>query len=251
MSDHQVIWFEGRPVLLKRKSYSPIKLQVTSDGSLACLANQSAKLSDILSFLSSQKTWIDRQIRKIEHLSRAYPPIYWQENTKVPFLGRFKDLQVFYGSTEQIKVHQDVIEVHLPHPKVPQSKWSRLFAHHYKKIGVSFLENRLKKWSDQMALKPHKVSFRSHNSQWGSCSTSGSVSLNWKLIVAPLPVIDYVVIHELSHLKHLNHSPDFWRLVENHCRHHKICRQWLRRNQFAFDFLEDVPKLHASSYPLF
>ena len=97
-----------------------------------------------------------------------------------------------------------------------------------------------------MSLFPQKVIFRKYKAQWGSCSYNGNICLNWKLIVAHLRVIDYVIIHELSHLKYHNHSKLFWNLVDKYSHRTKECRRWLRNNQFAFDFLEDNPELHAS-----
>ena len=74
------------------------------------------------------------------------------------------------------------------------------------------------------------VSIRSQKTRWGSCGRNGHISLNWRLMLMPDWVRDYVLIHELMHLKRLDHSPRFWRLVEAACPDYRVARQWLRAN---------------------
>ena len=74
------------------------------------------------------------------------------------------------------------------------------------------------------------VSIRSQKTRWGSCGRNGHISLNWRLMLMPDWVRDYVLVHELMHLKRLDHSPKFWRLVEAACPDYRAARQWLRAN---------------------
>jgi predicted metal-dependent hydrolase len=74
------------------------------------------------------------------------------------------------------------------------------------------------------------VSIRSQKTRWGSCGRNGHISLNWRLMLMPPWVRDYVLVHELMHLKRLDHSPAFWRLVEAACPDYRAARQWLRAN---------------------
>ena len=234
-------------ILIKRRPYlRSMRLQVIPSGTVICHVGQTAKVSDINAFLSSNDIWARRQLNKLKVLAKKYPNIYWNPNVQVPFLGQFKPLKTFFGSTKRIVVHKDMIEIHLPHSKISQTEWSELFRRHYKKLGAHLLQSRLEKWSNRMSLFPQKVIFRKYKAQWGSCSYNGNICLNWKLIVAHPCVIDYVIIHELSHLKHHNHSKLFWSLVDTYSHRTKECRRWLRNNQFAFDFLEDSPELHTS-----
>lgn len=93
------------------------------------------------------------------------------------------------------------------------------------------LAERIRHWSAKMGLYPTGISFRKQKTRWGSCSSNGHISLNWKLIFAPEAVIDYVVIHELAHLRHQNHSPAFWQLVEQYDPEAQRHRRWLRAHQ--------------------
>jgi predicted metal-dependent hydrolase len=81
-----------------------------------------------------------------------------------------------------------------------------------------------------------RVSIKEQKSRWGSCSRQGNLNFNWRLLLAPLPVLDYVVTHELAHLKELNHSDRFWQLVARGCPNYLVHRRWLRMHGRALRF---------------
>ena len=75
-----------------------------------------------------------------------------------------------------------------------------------------------------------RITIRDQKTRWGSCSARGTLSFNWRLMLAPPAVLDYVVVHELCHLTHMNHSPAFWALVESVCPDYRIHRKWLKEH---------------------
>lgn len=85
----------------------------------------------------------------------------------------------------------------------------------------------------QMGVHPASMSIRNQRTRWGSCSTRGTLSFNWRLIMAPPEVLDYVVVHELAHMKERNHSKAFWAVVARYCPDYKKYRTWLKQNQAA------------------
>lgn len=93
------------------------------------------------------------------------------------------------------------------------------------------LSDRLRVLSSRMGLNPSKISFRKQKTRWGSCTSAGHISLNWRLVFAPEDVIDYVLIHELAHLRHQNHSKKFWDLVHQFDENMVGHRQWLKIHQ--------------------
>jgi len=92
------------------------------------------------------------------------------------------------------------------------------------------LTRRLLELSVQHGLAVSRVSIRNQRWRWGSCSRAGHICLNWRLMEMPEPVRDYVLIHELMHLKRMDHSPAFWKLVAAACPAYKEARAWLRRH---------------------
>jgi predicted metal-dependent hydrolase len=104
----------------------------------------------------------------------------------------------------------------------------RLLRDFYNKEARRILAPRMQAWASQMNLQPRKVSFKMMKSRWGSCSSVHKISINSHLIKAPVWVSDSVLVHELAHLKHLNHSDLFWNLVEQYAPEHKRADLWLK-----------------------
>jgi predicted metal-dependent hydrolase len=83
-------------------------------------------------------------------------------------------------------------------------------------------------YAEAMGVKFHRLSVRDQKSRWGSCSSDGTLSYSWRLILAPTFVLDYVAAHEVAHLKHMNHGRQFWRLVLTHCPNAARAKSWLK-----------------------
>jgi len=134
---------------------------------------------------------------------------------------------------------------------IPRNEWSansliqehptalREIRHFYKREAVSFLSQRIQFWSEQMNLRPSQVRFREQRTRWGSCSSRKSINLNWRLIVFTQEIIDYVIVHELAHLEHMNHSDRFWSLVEKHIGNYKELVKSLKESQYLVEFLSE------------
>lgn len=92
------------------------------------------------------------------------------------------------------------------------------------------LEAAVARHAPRMGVRPAGMQVRAQRTRWGSCSRAGGLSFNWRLIQAPPEVLDYVVVHELAHRVHPNHSTAFWMLVHAHCPDYPAHRRWLRRH---------------------
>lgn len=100
----------------------------------------------------------------------------------------------------------------------------------YREAAREYITKRAGHWADLMGVTYSSIAIRSQKTRWGSCSSRGTLSFNWKLMLAPPPVLDYVIIHELCHLVHMNHSADFWKCVSIYMPDYKIKRQWLKNH---------------------
>ena len=98
------------------------------------------------------------------------------------------------------------------------------------KQAASQLPERVRYFSQIMGVTVGRITIRSQRTRWGSCSANGNLNFNCLLMLCPEEVRDYVVIHELCHRKHLNHSAEFWMEVERHCPDYRIYRKWLKDN---------------------
>lgn len=106
----------------------------------------------------------------------------------------------------------------------------RRIADWLKKQARNDLTNSAHYYAEQMNLKISRISVRDTSTRWGSCSSTGSLSFSWRLIFAPSFVLDYVAAHEVAHLQEMNHSSQFWNLVEHHCSATGKAKSWLKTN---------------------
>ncbi len=100
----------------------------------------------------------------------------------------------------------------------------------YRRQAHPVFAERATHWNAQFGYNYGRIAIRDQKSRWGSCSRQGNLNFNWRLLLAPLAVLDYIVIHELAHLKEGNHSPRFWALVAEQCPNYRDQRAWLRQH---------------------
>ncbi len=93
-----------------------------------------------------------------------------------------------------------------------------------------YIINRVKYLSNTYGFKYNKIAIRDQRTRWGSCSSRGNLNFNWRLILADPKILDYVIIHELAHTVHMNHSKNFWGMVESIMPEYKVIKKWLRDN---------------------
>lgn len=94
----------------------------------------------------------------------------------------------------------------------------------------SYIEKRLKHFVSSEGFKINKVAIREQSTRWGSCSSQSNLNFNWKLILTPPEILDYVVIHELCHTRQMNHSKNFWHEVSLIDKEYKVHEKWLKVN---------------------
>ncbi|MGH1428250.1 MAG: M48 family metallopeptidase, partial [Arenicella sp.] len=102
----------------------------------------------------------------------------------------------------------------------------------YKEIATEYLNTTLPTLAEAMNVQYQSINIRDYKARWGSCSASANLSFNWRIFMAPAPVIDSVIVHELAHITHFNHSKKFWDLVYLHCPDYQKQHAWLKENQY-------------------
>ncbi|MDO5134770.1 MAG: SprT family zinc-dependent metalloprotease [Eubacteriales bacterium] len=110
-------------------------------------------------------------------------------------------------------------------PRIPEDERLRL----KKEAGV-VLRQRSAYFAKRLQVHYNRITIREQRTRWGSCSSNQNLNFNWKLILAPMEVLDYVVVHELCHLKEMNHSPAYWREVEKILPDYERQKDWLKQN---------------------
>jgi predicted metal-dependent hydrolase len=108
----------------------------------------------------------------------------------------------------------------------------------YRRKARGWFEDRADYYAGEMGVEYEKIEVRNQRTKWGSCSTTGTLGLNWRLMMAPSEIGDYIVIHELAHLREANHTDAFWSLVAEHDPEYEAHANWLESNSTRLIFSE-------------
>jgi len=111
-----------------------------------------------------------------------------------------------------------------------KSDYEKRLEEPYRKAAKEYIPKRVAYYADLLGVTYGTISIRDQKTRWGSCSTKGNLNFNYRLMLAPPKVLDYVVVHELCHRKEMNHSPKFWAHVESVMPDYKEYRKWLKKN---------------------
>jgi predicted metal-dependent hydrolase len=166
------------------------------------------------------RPWIERRVRELD---RARAQVAARGDT-VPYLGQALRLVLQPGRT---RVHRRDSELLVP---APSGERAAALERWYRRAAYAEIAPRLDSACAATGSSYERLAIRGQRTRWASCSRSGTMSFNWRLLLAPEPVLDYVVWHEVCHLEIMDHSPRFWALLRSRCPHYREQARWLRRN---------------------
>lgn len=200
-------------------------LEVTLDARLVIRAPLRISLGDIEKLVLSKRVWIEKKqrIAREKHLTSV--PQRFLDREEFLYLGDSFPLFIVERGDAPLAFDK---EFRLMRENLPFAK--QLFIDWYKKEAHRKIKERLDWYSGLSGLKYNKFGLSNARKRWGSCSGRGSLHFSWRLIMAPLSVIDYVVVHELVHLAEKNHSGRFWDRVKIIRPDYKESKRWLKDN---------------------
>jgi Predicted metal-dependent hydrolase len=154
------------------------------------------------------------------------PPSTWCDGAKILFRGEEVILQnIEFNGMRAIAFAQETV----PCPALTEN-FRPYVESHMRMLASRELPKRLLELAARHGFVVRRITIRNQRSRWGSCSRSGAISLNWRLIQTPPFVSDYILLHELAHLKHLNHSAHYWAEVARVCPDWRAAEKWLKHN---------------------
>jgi predicted metal-dependent hydrolase len=216
---------------LKRSARRTIGFSIDGNG-LSVTAPRWVTLADIETAIADKQKWIFAKLAEWQSRAeqRALPRIVWQEGASLPYIGKPIRIALESASgTLQFDAEAGVLAIALPaHAEAEQIK-DRVQGWLQQEAKRLFAE-RLDHYADRLQVRYAECALSSAATRWGSCSSEGKIRLNWRLIHFPLTIIDYVVAHELSHLREMNHGPRFWETVETVFPEFREARQTLREH---------------------
>ena len=202
--------------LLRSKRRS-IGFMIDDDG-LRVTAPKWVTLTDIDASIREKQRWILNKLseRRERSARRLQPAMQWCDGASLPYLGTTLTLRIVAAQRNGIDFDSDgkTLIVCLPAAASEQQLKDRVQGWLQQEAKRIFHE-RLPLYAAKLGVTYRSCTLSSATTQWGSCTTDGRIRLNWKLIHFSLPLIDYVVAHELSHLREMNHGPQFWATVQS------------------------------------
>ena len=224
--------FQVEVIRTDRKKSASIHLQ----GDLVKV-NVPMTLSDrrIRDLVIKRTSWIKRKLQ--EQSNRPIPaPREYISGETLTYLGKNYRLNVLIGEQPSVKLRRGYVEVTLPNTDVdPKTTVHSLLQDWYRSHAQKRLEEKTLRLAKIIGVNPSSVTVKNYKSRWGSCSPEGDISYNWRIILAPQSIVDYVIVHELCHILEHNHSSSYWKHVEHHVPNWREYREWLKHNELAID----------------
>nr|WP_148265022.1 SprT family zinc-dependent metalloprotease [Collimonas fungivorans] len=202
-----------------------------SDDGLRVTAPKWVTLGDIEIAIREKKRWIFTKLSEYRDRStrRMQPQMQWRDGETLPYMGRSITLRIH--ATQKAGIHfddtSDQLIVCLPADAGEQQLKDRVLGWLQLEAKRVFAE-RLPIYAQKLGVTYQSFALSSATTQWGSCTSEGKIRLNWRLMHFALPLIDYVIAHELSHLREMNHSPRFWATVQSIFPEFETARKTLR-----------------------
>ena len=203
----------------KRKKQKNICLKINQKGDIILSAPYFCTQSKALEFVQKNIEWIKK------HKNQNPSQIKFSNNDSISILGKTYLINHNPQQKNGIRIDNNTLvvggELNFIHRRISN------FA---KKELLSYIDQKANQMAGVIQKKPNKISLKNTTSRWGSCSSKQNLNFCWKIAFAPLFVIDYLIAHEVSHLKEMNHSADFWKTVSLFQVEQAKAQIWLRKN---------------------
>lgn len=204
-------------------------LQITREGNVVIRVPLKTPDSEVERFFFSRQAWIARKrYEKEMREERESKPREFMTGEEFLYLGTPYPLEMTESNGSRISLILARGKFMLARKKASQAK--ELFIKWYRERAREVIEERVCFWGTRFGLIPTGITITGARQRYGSCSAKNRLSFSWRLILAPCQVIDYIVIHELAHIKVKNHSRKFWIYLERLMPEYRTRRQWLNEN---------------------
>ncbi len=203
----------------KRKTLS---LQINNNAELVVRAPNRLSVEKIEQFIDKKHDWINKKSESIQ--SKKIQKTSYIEGEKFLYLGNRYPLNINSKNPKKLAFNGNTFSLH----SGGKEEFLAWYKAAFKKIALP----RLEYYAKNHKFNYNQVRLKSQKTLWGSCSGSNNINLNYLLICAPIAVVDYVIVHELCHTVHKNHSKDFWSLVEKILPNYKTNKSWLKDNGY-------------------
>lgn len=219
-------------IFRKRKGFC---LRIDQNGDLIVIAPYFATEAEIKRVVQKKLNWIVKTRQVVIHNNQKTKPLNFEKGETLLFLGDWFLIDFHDKSDIFIDFASKVIFF----PKGDKSTLKRKLMQFYFNKAYEVLKEELDQWADVMGLQYKILRLKNAQKLWGSCGKNGTINLNWRLILLPKEIIEHIIIHELAHLVHKNHSKQFKFFVSQFSKNYSEKEKWLRENSFILQMYRE------------
>ena len=214
-------------LIRSKKRRKTISLHIKEDGKIVIYTPYCTPKWEIEKFIEEKESWIIGKMSEREKRTKEVEKTFLP-GEKFLYLGEGYPLEIQESSNRGAPLTLAFGKFILSHDRIGEAR--DLFCHWYKKEAKEKITERVDHYGNRFQLLPEEIKITSARSRWGSCSRDNRLSFSWRIIMASLTIIDYVLIHELVHIREKNHSQKFWNYLESVLPDYRKHRSWLREN---------------------
>ena len=216
------------PYELIRSNRKSLALVIDTDAKLIVRAPLKMPVDEIEAFINKKKRWIEEKQKQVEVFGEKHPPVSVQTGESLMYLG---------NSFAIIKDNVETVQVNATEILVPEAYTTDDLIVWLKNEAEKIITERVIHYSNITGAEYSSIKLSEAKGRWGSCSPKNSLNFAWRLVMCPLSVIDYVVVHELSHIAYKNHSPAFWARVKTVMPTYEDEQDWLNINREIMEII--------------
>ena len=203
-----------------------VELAIERDGRLTLRAPAGTTLQLLESFVRQKRTWVYRKLAEKQALRPPVPAKEYVSGESFPYLGRHYRLLLVDEQDVPVKLTEGRFRME----RSAADRGREEFVGWYQRHARQWMAKRVERFSLRLGVVPAAVEIRDLGHRWGSCTSRGKVNIHWASVLLPPSVVDYLIVHELAHLREPNHSPRFWATVERAMPDYRDRKRWLAEN---------------------
>lgn len=228
MQTHSVDKIQFTYTKSQRKTAS---LFVERDGCVHLIVPQYLDPKQIEMLIQEKKAWIFKSMAEWEDLNASRIDREYVSGEGFYYLGRTYRLSITENASDQLTLKDGYFTL----SKEQLKNATKFFKNFYKEKGLQKITERVAYYKDKMGVSVKDIKVMELKNRWASCSSSGNINFHWKCIMAPLTIVDYIIVHELAHLIHKNHIEAFWNEIDKVIPDYRNRIEWLRQNGAMLD----------------
>lgn len=228
---------EGKviPFEVEYRNRKSLEIQVNPEGKVRVLSPFSLSEKELLKHVESKSSWILTKRNDFNKIDLSILEKNIKDGEKFLYLGQSYELKIIRDSIKTTTLSLLENQMILKTSSIDQEYLKNFLIQWYKEKGLKKIKERVEFYQPYILVKPTDIVVKEQKRRWGSCTSKGRLLFNWRIIMAPLSVLDYIVVHEMCHLIHMNHGKEFWTCVERILPNYKKEKNWLKRNGIYLD----------------